>query len=141
MNPTSSNIAMVIAERGSDWTRWVDRLRNDETDVCMIMQQDGETVSQLASRVRHRVEELAEGETLSRAVIVGGGRTDADAVSARSLTIRALVAPMVQAGGGEVVLASSYKDRFSMMGLASTVASMLHGTGVQVAPAPLPAVA
>ena len=43
--------------------------------------------------------------------------------------------PMVGAGHGNVVLASSTKDRISMMGLASTVASMIRGTGVQIVPA------
>lgn len=135
MNPTLYNLAMVIAERGSDWESWVDQLRHDADDVCLIVQQPGESVSELATRVRQRVAALQPYETLSKAVVVSGGRVDQDAVAARSLAIRAIVAPMVRAGQGDVVLASNAKDRISMMGLASTVASMIRGTGVDIKPA------
>ena len=135
MNPTLYTLAMVIAERGSDWESWVDQLRREADDVCLIVQQPGETVSELATRVRQRVEAVQPYETLGKAVLVSGGRVDQDAVAARSLAIRAIVAPMVRAGQGNVVLASNAKDRFSMMGLASTVASMIRGTGVDIQPA------
>lgn len=129
------NLAMVIAERGSDWENWVDQFRHDADDVCLIIQQPGETVSELATRVRKRVDAIQPYETLSQAVVVSGGRVDQEAVSARSLAIRAVVAPMVRAGHGNVVLASNAQDRISMMGLASTVASMIRGTGVEIQPA------
>ncbi|MCB9627398.1 MAG: hypothetical protein H6725_08515 [Sandaracinaceae bacterium] len=135
MNPTLYTLAMVIAERGSDWESWVDQLRREADDVCLIVQQPGETVSELAARVRQRVDALQPYEALGKAVVVSGGRVDQDAVAARSLAIRAIVAPMVRAGHGNVVLASNAKDRFSMMGLASTVASMIRGTGVDIQPA------
>ena len=135
MNPTLYTLAMVIAERGSDWESWVDQLRHEADDVCLIVQQPGESVSELAARVRQRVAAIQPYETLSKAVLVSGGRVDQDAVAARSLAIRAIVAPMVRAGQGDVVLASNTKDRISMMGLASTVASMIRGTGVDIQPA------
>jgi hypothetical protein len=135
MNPTLYNLAMVIAERGSDWESWIDQLRHDADDVCLIIQQPGESVSELALRVRHRVDALRPYEKLSKVVVASGGRVDQDAVAARSLAIRAVVAPMVRAGHGDVVLASGAKDRISMMGLASTVASMIRGTGVDIQPA------
>lgn len=135
MNPTLYTLAMVIAERGSDWESWVDQLRREADDVCLIVQQPGETVAELAARVRQRVDALQPYEALGKAVVVSGGRVDQDAVAARSLAIRAIVAPMVRAGHGNVVLASNAKDRFSMMGLASTVASMIRGTGVDIQPA------
>jgi hypothetical protein len=137
MNSTDYKIAMVIAERGSAWESWVEtlRLRYGADDVCLIVQQPGESVADMATRVRKRVQALQPYETLTHAVVVSGGRTDNDAVSARSLAIRAIVAPMVKAGGGDVILASNTKDRFSMMGLASTVASMIRGTGVSIQPA------
>jgi hypothetical protein len=55
-------------------------------------------------------------------------------MTARSLTIRALVAPMVHAGTGRVYLGSVDQDRYSMLALASIVAENLRGTGVSVAP-------
>lgn len=135
------NLAMVIAERGSDWENWVDQFRHDADDVCLIIQQPGETVSELATRVRKRVDAIQPYEALTQAVVVSGGRVDQEAVAARSLAIRAVVSPMVRAGQGSVVLASNAKDRISMMGLASTVASMIRGTGVEIVPAAQAAVA
>lgn len=137
MNPLRiKNVAMVIAEKGSAWTPWVERFRAQCDDVIVVLQERGETVGDLATRVRAKVEELEELEvSLRDAVIVGGGRIDADAMSARSLAIRAVVSPMVRASGGQLLLDSKGPDRYSMMGLASTVASMLRGTGVLVAPA------
>ena len=98
MNPTLYTLAMVIAERGSDWEAWVDQLRQDADDVCLIIQQPGESVSELASRVRYRVDALQPYETLAKAVVVSGGRVDQDAVAARSLAIRAIVAPWCTRG-------------------------------------------
>ena len=129
------NLAMVIAERGSDWGNCVDQFRHDADDVCLIIQQPGETVSELATRVRKRVDAIQPYETLAQGVVGSGGRVDQEAVSARSLAIRAVVSPMVRAGHGNVVLASNPQDRISMMGLAPTVASMIRGTGVEIQPA------
>ncbi len=87
MNSTLYNLAMVIAERGSDWESWVDQFRQDADDVCLIIQQPGETVSELATRVRKRVDAIQPYETLAQAVVVSGGRVDQEAVSARSVAI------------------------------------------------------
>ena len=129
---TSRTLAMIVAEHGSAWERWADQLRADGAEVCMFMQQPGESVKALAARVRSRVSELAPGDTIDQAVVVGGGRTDHAAISARALAIRAIVAPMVEAGRGKIVLAASPRDRFAMMGLASTVAPLVRGTGVDI---------
>ena len=84
------NLAMVIAERGSDWENWVDQFRHDADDVCLMIQQPGETVSELATRVRKRVDAIQPYEALTQAVVVSGGRVDQEAVAARSLAIRAV---------------------------------------------------
>jgi hypothetical protein len=136
MTNQNSNVSMVVAERGSDWSSWAERFRKSCPEVVVMQQMRGETAADFVYRVRHRVTELDRaGHNLHEAAIVGGGRTDSDAMAARSLAIRALVAPMVRAGGGRVFLGSSHQDRFSMLALASTVAEMLRGTGVAVAPA------
>jgi len=129
--PTS----LIVAERGSDWTPWVDVLRAQTPDCAVIVQQPGESVDALAVRVRSHVAALVDrGGEIRNAVLVGGGRTDADAISARSQAIRAIVAPMVSAAGGRLYLSSRAADRLAMMGLASVVAPMLEGTGVRVVP-------
>jgi len=129
--PTS----LIVAERGSDWTRWVDVLRAETPGCDVIVQQPGESVGALSQRVRAHVASLVDGGgTLRNAVIVGGGRTDADAISARSQAVRAIVAPMVKAAGGRLFLSAGSPDRLAMMGLAGVVAPMLVGTGVTVLP-------
>ncbi len=129
------NVSMVVAERGSDWSGWAEALRQGCPEVVVVQQATEESPSAFAQRVRSRVSELdSSGQTLREAVIVGGGRTDKDAMAARSLEIRALVSPMVRAGTGRVFLGSREQDKFSMLALASLVAEMLRGTGVSVAP-------
>jgi hypothetical protein len=136
MTNQSTNVSMVIAERGSEWSSWAEQLRKVCPEVVVMQQLKGETVATFAHRVRARVADLERaGRTLHEAAIVGGGRTDSDAMAARSLAIRALVSPMVRAGGGRVFLGNAGRDRYAMLGLASAAAEMLRGTGVAVAPA------
>lgn len=146
MHRTPDTTALVVAERGSDWTPWVDVMRRGSPDVLVVLQQPGESVEALAHRVRVRVGAVVEGGgRLATAVIAGGGRTDDDAISARSHALRAIVAPMVTAAGGRIYLSARATDRFAMMGLAGAVAPMVEGTGVRVMPVgaepTLPAVA
>lgn len=138
--------ALIVAERGSESLPWIDRFRGETSEVVLVQQQKNESTAAFASRVRNRVAELeADGYSLTRAVIAGAGRMDKAVLQARSLVIRAIVGPMVRAGGGELVLDSTGPDRFSMQGLAMSVAEMLRGTGVALVPAnegsPLAAVA
>jgi hypothetical protein len=136
MTNQDTNVSMVVAERGSDWSGWAEQLRKGCPEVVVMQQLKGETVAAFVHRVRTRVAEIdRSGRTLHEAAIVGGGRTDSDAMAARSLAIRALVSPMVHAGGGRVFLGSAGRDRYAMLGLASAAAEMLRGTGVAVAPA------
>lgn len=130
------NISIVVAERGSDWSGWAESFRQTCPEVVVVQQQKEESASAFAQRVRARVTELeSSGQTLRDAVIVGGGRTDNEAMAARSLEIRALVSPMVRAGVGRMFLGSREQDKYSMLALASLVAEMVRGTGVSVAPA------
>jgi hypothetical protein len=101
--------------------------------VVVVLQHKGESVSQLALRVRTQLAEVAASKAiLSQAVVAGGGRTDHDALSARSLVIRAIASEMARSGGGQVVLDDAHADRHSMAALASTIQMLIHGTGVSV---------
>ncbi len=132
-HPTS----MIIAERGSAWAAWVERLQREGANVVVLQQDSGETAARFALRVRARVADLASnGAAPSRAVLVGGGRSDRDMVAARSLAIRAIAQEMGRHGGGHVLLEDAGNDRFSMAALASTVQMLLGGTGVHVAHRP-----
>lgn len=149
MTARSHNVSMIVAENGGAWAPWVEQFRSAAGDVVLVLQQVGESLPELAMRVRARVSELErDGFSLEQAVLVGGGRTDPDALSARSLAIRAMASGMATRGGGHVMLDDAGTDRFSMAALAVTVSDLVAGTGVSVehasarpAASPLPRVA
>jgi len=133
MTVPTHNVSMIVAENGGAWTPWVDRFREITPDVVLVLQQVGESLSELAMRVRGRVTELErEGLSLEQAVLVGGGRTDREALAARSLAIRAMATGMASQGGGRVTLEDAGTDRFSMAAIAATVSDLVAGTGVTV---------
>lgn len=126
-------VTIVVGERGSDWSAWAERLREQGAHVEVLVQHREESPSGLAMRVRNNIAQIEnDGRRLERAVIAGGGRTDRDAVAARSLAIRAMAAEMVKHGSGEVLLDDIGEDRFSMRALAVTVSEMVRGTGVSI---------
>lgn len=133
MTVQAKRVCLIAAERGGHWAPWVERFRRRTPDVVVVLQQIGEKLSQFALRVRGRVTELErEGVCVEQAVLVGGGRTDSDALAARSLAIRAMAAGMARHGGGNVVLEDAGADRHSMAALAATVAPLVYGTGVSI---------
>ena len=134
--------AIVVAERGSAWRRWVERFRVGTPDVVVFAQRDDEGLLDLALRIRSDVQALqAEGISLSRAVIAGSDRVDPEAISARALTVKALVAPMVADGEGTVILDGTGSGAMGMAALATTVAAQVQGTGVLVTSPALDAIA
>ena len=129
---TPTPVSLVVAERGSPWESWVERFATGTPDVMVVVQEPGEAVDRWAMRVRSLVAGLeAQNAKLARAVVVAGP-ADSRSLSARSLAIKALVAPMVAQGEGTVLLDGNTADRFGMMALAQTVAMQVAGSGVTV---------
>lgn len=127
--PTS----IIVAEYGADGSAWATRFAIGTPSVLSLAQASDESAMDFAQRVRTVVASfVAGGGNICRGVLVGGGGTGADLLSARSLAIRALVTPMAGNGEGTVVLDAAGPDRFSMMALATTVTSQISGTGVTV---------
>ena len=125
--------AIVVAEHGSAWRRWVERFRVGTPDVVVFAQRDDEGLLDLALRIRSDIQALRnEGVTLVRAVVAGGERVDSAALSARALTIKALVGPMVAEGEGTVILDGIGSGATGMAALATTVAAQVQGTGVLI---------
>ncbi len=128
-----SPLSLVVAECGADWRMWAERFEAGTPGVVVVAQQAGEDLTHLATRVRQQLQDLErEGQEVTRAVIVGSGNRDARTLAARHSTIKAIVAPMVAVGRGTLILDSHGPDRFSMEALATTVASMVRGSGVKV---------
>jgi hypothetical protein len=131
----ASKTAVLVAERDSEWSSWVEPLRAASDDVVVLVQRAGESPSELATRVRERVQELhLEGE-ITAAALVGGPSFDDATLSARALIVRAIVNQMVRSGHGRVFLdggARSGRGRHAMAALAAVVEDQLAHTGVDV---------
>lgn len=133
MDLQEQRTAIVVAEHGSAWRRWVERFRVGTPDVVVFAQRDDEPLLDLALRIREGVSALQEqGVSIARAVVAGSERVDPEAISARALTIRALVGPMVHEGEGTVILDGVGAGATGMAALATTVAGQVRGTGVLV---------
>ncbi len=131
---TEGKLALLVAERDGDWSGWVEPLRVDSEDVVVVVQRRGESAGEFATRVRERVQALRlEGE-IAAAALVGGATWDDATLSARALMVRAIVTPMVSAGGGRVFLdgGARGRGRHAMAALAAVVEDQLGRTGVDV---------
>ena len=124
-----SQTTLLVSERGAQWPSWVERLDLRNGVLSILVQQRGETLAALASRVSARV---AKHAAFDRLVIACGGRSDADALRARSNAIRAAVGKMITTGQGRVVLGSEGTDRTALAALAASTTEMIAGTGVTV---------
>lgn len=129
---TPALVSLVVAELGSPWESWAERFAIGTPDVVVVVQRPGETADRWAMRVRTQVAGLAASDArLARAVVVAG-TSGPQSLAARSLAVKALVAPMVAQGEGTVLLDGNVADRLGMMALAQLVATQVVGTGVSV---------
>lgn len=131
----SSKTAVLVAESGCEWSGWVERLGTEADDVVIVVQRKGETLGELATRVRERVHELRLESEISAAALVGGDAWDEATLSARALIVRAIVTQMVSSGAGRVYLdagAQPGRGRHAMAALASVVDDQVAHTGVSV---------
>ena len=130
----SAGVVIVVGEKGSDWTTWVERYQQAGHEVLVVLQEPEESVQALSGRLRLRLRALLEhGRTVREAVLVSGQRRDARALEARSNVIRHMVGAMTERGEGRIWLDG--KDRFGTLALATTVAPLIRGTGVSIRPA------
>ena len=124
-------IGLLVAERDSDWSEWIEPLRGEVHDIAIVLQRMGETPSELATRVRARVAELGDKGDVVAAALVGGECWDSDTLNARSLMIRAVLSHMM----GSSVTPTLYLDagdktgrsRHAMQALASVVSEQIGG--------------
>lgn len=117
--------AVLVAEREGDWSQWVESLRDEVDDIAIVLQRMGETPSELATRVRERVAEIASQCEVVAAALVGGERWDSDTLNARSQIIRAIVSHMATIDEGRLYLdagTGAGRSRHAMQAIASVVA-------------------
>lgn len=135
-------LAVLVVERDGDWSGWVDALRSEADDLVVITQRRGESIAELATRVRERVQELRGTAELTAAALVGAG-WDTETLSARALMVRAIASQMGAAAGGRIYLDGgprSGRGRHAMAALAAVVEDQVAPT-VDIVPssAPVPA--
>ena len=129
-----SKIGLLVAERDADWSEWIEPLRGEVHDIAIVLQRMGETPSELATRVRARVSELAgKGEVVAAALVVGEC-WDSDTLNARSLMIRAVLSHMMGSEAPTLYLDAGEKagrSRHAMQALASVVSEQI-GNAVEI---------
>jgi hypothetical protein len=139
MSHVATPTALIVAERGSAWNRWLERVEGGAEGAVVVLQERTESPDRFAQRVRTRVAELeASRSAPPQVVLVGGPR--GGVLPSRSLMVRALSAALARRGGGQLWLDNHDSDRFTMRALADTVGGMMRGTGVDVSHAPHPPV-
>jgi hypothetical protein len=132
---TRRKATLVVIEFGGSWPRWLEPSHAGE--MAVVAQhyegEPGSIVTQVASRIT-RLE--ATGWNLGTTVLVVNERTDAEAFAARAVLARGLLARLVRARGGELILtvADSARPRSvqELTGLAAALDIDAVGMGVGV---------
>jgi hypothetical protein len=108
-----------------------------EGDGVTVLVQDHDTPRTLAARTMRRLADVERaGNKVNQAVVVVGAGKDADALAARCVLVRVLLAHLVRAGSGEVVLAAEgvtdSELRHQLLALAGTLAGEVGASGVAI---------
>lgn len=132
---TRQNATLVVIEFGGSWPRWLEPSRPGEMAV-VAQHYEGEPGS-LVTQVASRITKLeATGWQLGSTILVANQRTDSEAFAARAVLARGLLARLVRAGGGELVLTvderSGGRARQELTGLAAALDIDAVGRGVSV---------
>lgn len=115
---------LVVIEYGAAWPRWLDPSRLG--DIAVVAQHyEGEPHS-LVKQVENRLTHLVLGQwRIESAVLVSNGRTDVEALAARSIVARGLLSHLRKTDGKRLVLAVSEergeKAVKTLMALADTL--------------------
>lgn len=126
MQSPTSKATMVVIEFSASWPRW---LKPGAGDMALVAQHYEGAPSSLVTQVASRTARLeAVGWRMSTLVLVSNGRTDPDAVAARSVLARGLVARMRQKGGGSLVLAVDERLGRRAAAQLRELAAALHRT-------------
>lgn len=97
------NATLVVIEFGASWPRWLDP--SSSGDMAVIAQHYEGPPSSLVTQVLSRLERLVVMRwRIDDVVLVSNGRTDIEALSARSVLTRGLLAHLHSVGGVRFVL-------------------------------------
>jgi hypothetical protein len=131
--PTPRSATLVVIEFGASWPRWLEPARGG--DMAVVAQHYEGEPSSLITQVASRVTRVAAmGWQLDAIVLVCNDRTDSDAVAARSVICRGLLAGLKTRNGGEFVLTAGLHVRRrsgrSLIALAAALDDGIVASGV-----------
>jgi hypothetical protein len=128
MQPPKSQATMVVIEFSAAWPRW---LKPGAGDMALVAQHYEGAPASLVTQVASRTSRLESvGWEMRTLVLVSNGRTDPEAVAARSVLTRSLLARMRQRGGGMMVLALDERLGRRAAAQLRELAAALHKTSV-----------
>ena len=97
---------LVVIEFGALWPRWLDP--SHLGDIAVVAQHYEGAPHSMVTQVENRLTRLVESQWLiESAILVSNGRTDLEALGARSMLARGLLAHLKKTGGRRLVLAVS----------------------------------
>lgn len=98
-----NNATLVVIEYGASWPRWLDPSRSG--DIAVVAQHYEGPPESLVTQVESRVGRLVSmGWQIDDVVLVSNGRTDIEALSARSVLTRHLLYHLRRTGGVRLLL-------------------------------------
>jgi NAD(P)-dependent dehydrogenase (short-subunit alcohol dehydrogenase family) len=106
----SHNVALVVAERGANWSSWMERFRtlpamDESVRVLAVVQREHEDAHALGARVRRKLRDLhTQGCAVKSAVLVGGQVWSPDVLAGRASCVRTLASHMAEQGHGKLLL-------------------------------------
>jgi hypothetical protein len=137
---TVGQVAVIIAQEGTDGAHAVEARRLDTSAVVLLSQEPGETMAGLGQRVRARVKALVlEGFRIRSATFIARNGFDLPDVPATMELLRVLVSSLVAVGSGRVYLSAqgkSMRTHYALESLASAIADQVRGTGVEIVNTP-----
>ena len=137
MRGDETTASLVIVESGGTWPRFAAELQRRATHAIVESQSSGEPAREFVARVARRLQKLAAAAIgVEVAVIATCDLVDAATLEERKLLSRTILAPMVEAGAGELIL-SATEDldddaKLHLFSLAGTLLDELGGAGVGV---------
>lgn len=133
MQPAARAATLVVIEFSASWPRWLKPTRGG--DMAVVAQHYEGHPSSLVTQVASRTTRLeAVGWRLDSIVLVSSGRTDPDAVAARSVLSRGLLARLKGKGQGDLVLTvderAGKRARHNLEALGAALAASCRGSHV-----------
>jgi hypothetical protein len=127
---------LVVIEFGASWPRWMNPAHSG--DVAVVAQHYEGSPNDLIAQVANRVSRLTHaGWQLDEVVLVVNARSDDEAVAARSVLARGLMAHVRAAGGVHLTLSVSEalgrRAMHSLTSLAGALEPMARATDIVLA--------